>query len=392
MHYPNIDDIEWRQKAALWRADFNVPLANGKVADDSRLRAALLGIKTVLTRGGGVLILSHLGRPKEGAADSTLTLKPIAEKLSELLQQQVHFCLQLPQCKPPAGEVWMLENTRFNLGEKDNDAALAARYAQLGDVFVLDAFATAHRKESSTCALANAAAAACAGPLLIKELAAINTIIKNPPRPAVALIGGGKISTKLPILSRLAKLCDRIIVGGGIANTFLAAAGHPIGASLAEINQIAVAEQLLKQHSDIFMLPSDVRVAADISENATPRTISVVQLSEMRADEKIGDIGPESAAWQAATICNAGTVFWNGPAGVFECAPFADGTAAWARAAAKTSAYTLAGGGDTLAAVAKFNVGADLSYLSTGGGALLEALGGAELPALVALAAANQTS
>lgn len=385
MTFRAITDIEWRGKIALLRADFNVPIHNGVIADDARIRASLPSILHVLNNGGGVAGMSHLGRPQAGVFDGALSLLPVAARLGELLNKKVILQKTLPQHKPAAGEVWLLENTRFNSGEKENDSALAKRYAKLGDVFVMDAFASAHRAEASTCALAHAAAAACSGFLLDKELTAVSRVMKNPQRPLAAVVGGGKVSTKFNLLSGLLPRCDYLLVGGGIANTFLAAQGFNIGASPVEPDMLPAARQLLAAHGGKIILPADVIAANTISETAKTCTLPVARLSEIKNSERILDVGENTRTRHAALLRECRTIIWNGPLGVFECAPFAGGTQALAAAIAGADAYSLAGGGDTLAAAKKFNVGEKISYLSTGGGALLELLAGGELPALQAL-------
>ncbi len=382
-----VEEINWQGKIALLRADFNVPMQQGQVADDSRLRASVPTIHHVLQNGGSVVCLSHLGRPRAGVYDATLSLSPVAIRLSEILNLPVLFKQEMPSTKPSSGEVWVLENTRFHVGEKENEHLLASNYATLGDVFVLDAFATAHRAESSTCALADAADDACAGLLLQKELAALNCAMIDPARPLAAIVGGAKISTKFDVLSRMLSLADYLIVGGGIANTFLAAQGFSIGGSLAELPMLAKAKQFLDECGDKIILPLDVVVAEEISETAKTRTLSLAELNDINNNERILDVGKKTQERYATLLGECQTIIWNGPAGMFEYAPFAEGTRALAAAIADSAAYSLAGGGDTLAAVNKFNVAEKISYLSTGGGAFLELLSGGEMPALQALQA-----
>lgn len=384
-----VSDISWRGKIALLRADFNTPLADGKITDDSRIRASVPTARRILESGGGVIFLSHLGRPAEGVFDAALSLRPAAARLSELLGAPVLLQREFPKTKPAAGEMWMLENTRFNIGEKENRAELAAHYAALGDVFVLDAFAAAHRREASVCALAAAAAECCGGDLLAAELNALRHAMRSPLRPLLAVIGGGKISTKLSALQKLLRVCDYMIPGGGVANTFLAAAGANIGASLREDSMFAAAAEMLEEYGNKIIMPADFIIAAEISETAAVRALKTAELPNLGNGEMILDIGEESRAHFAALIAAAKTAVWSGPVGVFEYAPFAAGTRILARAFAESSAYTLAGGGDTLAAAAKFGASGGISYLSTGGGAFLEYLGGAKLPALAALEAAG---
>ncbi|MGI9305735.1 MAG: phosphoglycerate kinase [Gammaproteobacteria bacterium] len=384
-----VADIAWRGKIALLRADFNTPLAGGKITDDSRIRASLPTIQYILKNGGGVLCLSHLGRPQAGVFDSKLSLRPAAEKLSALLKTPAAFLPQFPGTKLAAGEIAMLENTRFNIGEKENAAELAARYAAQGDVFVMDAFAAAHRKECSVCALAAAAKTACAGMLFAAELEALRHVLRSPARPLLAIVGGGKVSTKLSALQRLLEICDYVIPGGGIANTFTAAAGGYTGASLTENKMLPQAAAMLKKYPGKIIMPLDFIAAEEINENAATRALSAEELPQLGAKGRILDIGEKTRANYAALIARAQTIIWNGPAGVFECAPFAGGTRALAEAVASSAAYSVAGGGDTLAAVAQFNAAAGISYLSTGGGAFLEYIGGGELPVLTALEAAG---
>lgn len=380
-----VKEIDWRGKIAVVRADFNVPMANGQITDDSRLRAALQTLRHILQGGGGAVCLSHLGRPKAGTFTNELSLSPVAIRLSELLAMPVAFQSAMPTTKPAPGEVWVLENTRFNIGEKENSPNLAAVYAALGDVFVMDAFATAHRKESSTCQLAYMADDTCAGLLLQQETAALTLAMQNPARPMTVIVGGGKVSTKLALLERMMPLCDRLIIGGGIANTLFSGIGAPIGASLAEPAMGATMCELRENYRDKLTFPGDLIIGTEISPNAKTRMIPMEQLLQLGAEERILDIGEESRRRYANIIRHSRTIVWSGPMGVFEYAPFAAGTRAVAEAIAQSSAYSLAGGGDTLAAIARFNVGAQISYLSTGGGAFLAFLGGATLPALHAL-------
>ena len=382
--FRTLEDVRWANKTALLRADFNVPLQNGECADDSRIRAVLPTIRHILANGGGVLCLSHLGRPQPGTPDPAWSLAPVAKRLHILLGREIKFCRDWPTARPASGEVWLLENTRFNIGEKENAAALAAKYASLGDVFVLDAFAAAHRAEASTCALAAAAAECCAGKLLQQETQALQQALFHPSRPITAIIGGAKVSTKLTVLGKLLTLCDYLIVGGGIANTFLLAQGHPIGRSLAEADLRDKARELLSCHGQKILLPKDVVV----SDSDGVRQLSLAELSAIGSG-RILDVGKKTLHNYERIIMASGTVIWNGPLGLFEESPFDAGTRALANFIVSSSAYSLAGGGDTLAAVSHFGAAAGISYLSTGGGAFLEFLEGAELPALTALAAAS---
>ena len=384
MKFRTAADIDWRRKSAILRADFNTPMAAGEIADDSRIRASLPTIRHILREGGGIVCLSHLGRPQEGVFDSAFSLRPAAARLSELLKIPVRFCESIPHSPAAAGEVIMPENVRFNPGEKSCDSELAARYAAGGDVFVLDAFATAHRRECSTCEVAAAMPQSCAGFLLADETAALSRVMENPARPFLAIVGGAKVSTKLPVLRNLLPVCDSLIPGGGIANTFLAADGASVAASLTEESMFGEARQLLRDYREKILLPPDVVVAETLSDSAKTRTIAAAALSQMTAAERILDIGERARDNYAGEIARAKTIIWNGPAGAFEFAPFAAGTRAIAIAAAESSAYSLAGGGDTLAAAAQFGA-RGISYLSTGGGAFLAFLGGEELPALRAL-------
>jgi len=379
-------DLELADKRVLIREDFNVPVANGAVTSDARIRAALPTLQLALGRGARVLVMSHLGRPKEGERDPALSLAPVAISLSGLLRQPVRFVEEwLGGVTAARGEVLLLENVRFLKGEKKDDEELAQRMAALCDVFVMDAFGTAHRAEASTHGVALRAPIACAGPLLVGELEALERALQDPARPLVAVVGGSKVSTKLSVLENLVGKVNQLVVGGGIANTFLAAAGRPVGKSLHEPDMINVAKRLLgdaKKRGVGLPLPTDVVVARELA--ATARA-EVREVSAVAADEMILDIGPESAKAVASIVRAAGTVIWNGPLGVFEYDQFGEGTRALAQAIAESTAFSLAGGGDTLAAIEKYGIGADISYISTGGGAFLEFVEGKTLPAVAAL-------
>ena len=380
-------DLDLAGKRVLIRQDLNVPLKDGRVADDTRIRASLPTIEHALKAGARVMLMSHLGRPEEGVYDEKYSLRPVAEHLSGLLGREVRLVRDYLDSPPEVGEgeVVVLENVRFNKGEKKDDEALARKYAALCDVFVMDAFGTAHRAQASTHGVARFAPVACAGPLLAAELEALGKALEDPARPMVAIVGGSKVSTKLTVLDALSRKVDQLIVGGGIANTFIAAAGHPVGKSLYEQDLVAEAKRLMEQaraKGGEIPVPTDVVVAKEFSESAEAVTKPVDQVAE---DEMILDIGPETAERYAGILKGAGTIVWNGPVGVFEFDQFAGGTRRLAEAIAASSAFSIAGGGDTLAAIAKFGVGDRISYISTGGGAFLEFLEGKKLPAVAVL-------
>ena len=381
-------DLDLRGKRVLIREDLNVPLQDGGVASDARIRAALPTLQAALAQGAAVMVMSHLGRPKEGVYSAADSLAPVATRLGELLGRDVPLVrdwLDSVDCRP--GDIVLCENVRFNVGEKRDDAALAQRMAALCDVYVMDAFGTAHRAEASTHGVARFAKVACAGPLLTAELDALSRALATPARPLVAIVAGSKVSTKLTVLEALLEKVDELIVGGGIANTFLAAVGKPIGKSLCELDMLEMARGLLARaaaRGAAIPLPVDVVVAKEFAAEAPSRTCGV---DAVQADEMILDIGPETARLQGDRLQAAGTILWNGPVGVFEFDRFAGGTRALARAIASSPAYSLAGGGDTLAAIDKFGVTADISYISTGGGAFLEFVEGKTLPAVAALQA-----
>jgi phosphoglycerate kinase len=366
------------------RADLNVPQdAAGRITEDTRIRASLPAIETALAAGAAVMVTSHLGRPKEGEPRPEDSLAPVAARLGELLGRTVPLARDwIDGVAVRAGEVVLLENCRLNRGEKKNDPALAKKMAALCDVFVNDAFGTAHRAEASTYGLAEFAPVACAGPLLAAEIDAITRALANPKRPLVAIVAGSKVSTKLLVLQSLARNVDRLIVGGGIANTFLLAEALPIGKSLAEPTLVDAARAVIaamRARGAEVPLPTDVVTAREFKPNAAATTKRV---EDVGADDLILDIGPESADALAAILANAGTIVWNGPVGVFEFEAFGRGTEAVARAIAASPAFSLAGGGDTLAAIAKYEIENEIDYISTGGGAFLEVLEGKTLPAI----------
>jgi phosphoglycerate kinase len=379
-------ELDLRDKRVLIREDLNVPVQNGVVTSDARIRASLPTILAAKEKGARVMVMSHLGRPEEGVYDEEFSLAPVAKRLSELLGFKVRFerdWLGGVECAP--GEVVLLENVRFNKGEKKDDEKLARKMAELCDIYVMDAFGTAHRAEASTHGVARFAKVACAGPLLMNELIALETALEKPRRPLIAIVAGSKVSTKLTVLESLLAKVDRLIVGGGIANTFLAAKGHAVGKSLVETEMIHIAKSLLersKQTGVDIPLPTDVVVAKEFSANAEADVKSV---RDVAADEMILDIGPDTAERFARSLGEAGTIVWNGPVGVFEFDQFGEGTRTLAQAIARSSAFSIAGGGDTLAAIEKYRVEDDISYISTGGGAFLEFLEGKKLPAVAAL-------
>ena len=389
-----LDDVSLADQRVLVREDLNIPLKDGRVRDDARLRAALPTLQRLLDGGARVMVMSHLGRPGAGAFDPQASMQPVAERLGELLGREVPVVRDWldGQVAPQSGELVLCENVRFNVGETDNDEALSRRMAALCDLFVMDAFGTAHRAQASTHGVARFAPDAVAGPLLAAELEALGKALEAPARPLVAIIGGSKVSTKLTVLEQLSDRVDQLIVGGGIANTFIAAAGYPVGRSLMEADLVDTARQLMdkaRAAGGEIPVPEDVVVADEVSESATPRVKAVDQVSD---NEMILDVGPKTAAAYAERLRSAGTVVWNGPVGVFEIDAFADGTRALAHAIAESPAFSIAGGGDTLAAVAKYDVAGQISYISTGGGAFLEFLEGRELPAVAVLNRATEAS
>ena len=379
-------DLELGGKRVLIRQDLNVPVKDGKVTSDARIRASMPTIEHAMKSGAKVMLMSHLGRPEEGVYDEQYSLAPVANHLSGLLDKPVRLVKDwLDGVELADGEVVICENVRFNPGEKKNDDALSKKMAALCDVYVMDAFGTAHRAQASTHGVAKYAPVACAGPLLAAELEALGKALDNPARPMVAIVGGSKVSTKLTVLESLSKVVDQLIVGGGIANTFIAAAGHPVGKSLYEADLIDEAKKLVAQAKagggDI-PIPVDVVCGKEFSESAAA---SLKSVSEVADDDMIFDVGPKTSQQFAEILKNAGTIVWNGPVGVFEFDQFGDGTKAMAMAIADSSAFSIAGGGDTLAAVDKYNIADKVSYISTGGGAFLEFLEGKKLPAVAIL-------
>jgi phosphoglycerate kinase len=374
-------DLDLTGKRVLIREDLNVPIREGVVTSDTRIRAALPTIKLAQAAGAKVILMSHLGRPTEGEYNAAYSMAPVAKHLSQLLGQPVPLEQSWTKGLEQAnGELVMLENVRFNPGEKKNDDTLAKGYAKLCDIFVMDAFGTAHRAQASTHGVAKYAPEVCAGPLLARELDALERAIANPAAPVAAIVGGSKVSTKLMVLETLAKKVDQLIVGGGIANTFLAAAGKPVGKSLYEPDLIPVAKALMDRVN--IPLPTDVVVGKEFSATAEARIIAAEEVAD---DDMIFDIGPESARNLAGIISSMGTIIWNGPVGVFEFDQFGEGTKAISLAIAKSAGFSIAGGGDTLAAVDKYDIAQDVSYISTGGGAFLEYVEGKELPAVAIL-------
>jgi phosphoglycerate kinase len=368
-------------KRVLIREDLNVPVKDGRVSSDARIRAALPTIQAAVSAGARVILMSHLGRPVEGEFDPQFSMAPVAAHLGGLLGKPVPLVSDWRGGVTLAdGEVAMLENVRFNPGEKKNGEELARAYAALCDIFVMDAFGTAHRAEASTHGVGRFAPVACAGPLLEGELDALQKALAHPARPLVAIVGGSKVSTKLTVLETLSTKVDQLVVGGGIANTFLAASGKPVGKSLCEHDLIPAARALMQKAS--IPLPVDVVTAKEFSEDAAA---SLKAAGDVAADDMIMDIGPVAAAEIAAILRGAGTILWNGPVGVFEFGQFAGGTEAIARAIAASPAFSLAGGGDTLAAIDKFGIADKVSYISTGGGAFLEYVEGKILPAVAML-------
>jgi phosphoglycerate kinase len=383
-----LTDTDLRNKRVLIREDLNVPVQSGVVTSDARIRAALPTIRYVLDQNAKVFILSHLGRPEEGKYDESLSLAPVATRLSELLGKPVQLRKDwLDGVDCPAGSAVLCENVRFNKGEKKDDEKLARKMAELCDVFVMDAFGTAHRAEASTHGVAKFAKVACAGPLLVGELEALETALDKPARPLVAIVGGSKVSTKLTVLESLLEKVDKLIVGGGIANTFLAATGVNVGKSLHEGEMLDVARRLMtraKEKGTEIPLPTDVVVAKEFAATAHA---DVRTVHDVRSDEMILDIGPDTADRFSELVQSAGTIIWNGPLGVFEFEQFGEGTRAISLAIARSKAFSLAGGGDTLAAIEKYNIEDGISYISTGGGAFLEFVEGKTLPAVAVLEA-----
>ena len=385
MKFKRMQDVDLKGRRVLIRADLNVPIENGAVGDDTRIRASLPAIRMALDAGAAVMVTSHLGRPKEGTLRPEDSLAPVAARLGELLGRKVPVRADWTQgfdsTTLAPGSLVMLENCRVNTGEKADDEGLARRIAALCDVYVNDAFGTAHRAEATTHGVARFAPVACAGPLMSGELDALGRALAQPARPLVAIVAGSKVSTKLTILEALAAKVDQLVVGGGIANTFLLAAGLPIGRSLAERDLVDEAKRIMAKTT--VPLPVDVVVAGSLDAPAG----QVKPVREVAADEMILDIGPQSAQALADAVAAAGTIVWNGPVGVFERPAFAQGTEVLARAIAASNGFSIAGGGDTVAAINKFGIASDIGYISTAGGAFLEFLEGKTLPAVAALEA-----
>lgn len=377
---------ELNGKRVLMREDLNVPMKDGKITSEQRILAALPGIKLAIEAKAKVMVMSHLGKPAEGEFDPAFSLAPIAERLSQLLGQNVRLIKDwLDGVEVAPGEVVLFENVRFNKGEKKDNEDLAKKMAALCDVFVMDAFATAHRAQASTHGVGKFAPIACAGPLLEAELDALSRSCEKPEKPLLAIVGGSKVSTKIQLLENLLSKVDILLVGGGIANTFIAAAGFPIGKSLYEADFLPKAQELIaiaKQRGAEIPIPTDVVVAKELSETATAQ---IKKVADVAADDIILDIGPDTSKRLAELITKAKTIVWNGPVGVFEIDQFAAGTKAIASAIANSEAFSIAGGGDTLAAIDKFNIAQKISYISTGGGAFLEFLQGDTLPAVAML-------
>ena len=380
-HITAMSELVLSGKRVLIRADLNVPLSDGKVTSDTRIQASVPTIEAALSQGASVVVMSHLGRPKEGSFDASASLAPVAQRLGELLDTSVALLPELDDCKNvQTGQVALLENVRFLTGEKADDETLARRMAEICDVFVMDAFGTAHRAQASTHGVAKYAPSVCAGLLLEAELRAFQQTLAQPATPMVAIIGGAKVSTKLEVLGSLASIADRIIVGGGIANTFIAAAGYEVGSSLYEPELLDTARQIADQVD--IPIPVDVMVAKTFAADA----VGVVKaIDNVQSDEMILDIGPVTArAWEAS-LMDAQTIMWNGPVGVFEFAQFGQGTKVIGEAISESDAFSIAGGGDTLAAVEQYGLAEGISYISTGGGAFLELVEGKTLPAVAVL-------
>jgi phosphoglycerate kinase len=387
MTFKRITELDLSGKRVLIREDFNVPVKDGKVASDIRIRAALPNIQHALTAGAKVMLMSHLGRPKEGEFSEENSMQPVADRLSELLGKPVRLIRDWLDggFEVAEGEAVLFENVRFNKGEKKDNEELAGKMAALCDVYVMDAFGTAHRAEASTHGVGRKAPVAVAGLLLAGELDALGKALKSPERPLLAIVGGSKVSGKLEVLDSLSNLVDQLIVGGGIANTFIAAAGYSVGKSLYEADLIPEAKRLMEQaksRGGEIPVPTDVVCAKEFSESAAATVKAVADVAE---DDMILDIGPDTAARYAEIIKAAATIVWNGPVGVFEIDQFAEGTKTVANAVAESAGFSIAGGGDTLAAIDKYGIGDKVSYTSTGGGAFLEFLEGKKLPAVAML-------
>jgi len=379
-------DVDLAGKRVLIRQDLNVPVKNGQVTSDIRIQASIATLEKALAAGAAVMVLSHLGRPEEGVYDEASSLKPVAERMAQLLGKPVRLEKDwLAGFEITAGEVVLCENVRFNIGEESNSDDLGKQMAALCDVFVMDAFGTAHRAQASTHSVAKFAPIACAGPLLVSELDALGKALETPAKPLIAIVGGSKVSTKLTVLKSLSEKVDQLIVGGGIANTFIAAAGYSVGKSLYEADLIPEAQALMAAAKAVgadIPVPVDVICAKEFSETAVATVKSVADIAE---DDMVLDIGPETAKLYAQLLTTAGTIVWNGPVGVFEIEQFSQGTRLLAQAIAESPAFSLAGGGDTLAAIDKYAINDKISYTSTGGGAFLEFLEGKELPAVAIL-------
>jgi phosphoglycerate kinase len=381
-----ITDLNLAGKRVLLREDYNVPIRNGEVEDDTRIRASLPTLKQLMKTGARIIIISHLGRPTEGKYDETYSMAPVARCLSSLLGEDVKLVKDwLKGIELGESEIVLCENARFEIGEKANDEELSRRMAELCDIYVNDAFATAHRAQASTSGVVKYVPIACAGPLLITELKALSKILRDPAKPIVAIVGGAKVSTKLTILESLSEKVDQLIVGGGIANTFLKAAGYNIGNSLCEAELVDTAKELLTQSEErgcAIPLPVDVVCAKEYSETAGGE---IKLIDAIEDDDLIMDVGPQTAVMFAGYLKQASTIVWNGPLGVFEFDQFSSGTQVLAEAIAESDAFSVAGGGDTISAIAKFDIADRISYISTGGGAFLEFLEGKKLPAVAML-------
>ena len=380
-------DLPLAGKRVLIRQDLNVPIKDGAVSSDQRIQASLPAIRHCIDAGARLMIMSHLGRPEEGVFDEASSMQPVADYLGQALGREVPLLRDYLEQAPELadGDVVLLENVRFNVGEKDDDENLARRYAALCDIYVMDAFGTAHRAQASTHGVGQHAPLACAGPLLAGELEALGKALHEPARPVVAIVGGSKVSTKLTVLESLSGIVDQLIPGGGIANTFIAAAGHNVGKSLVETDLIPEARRLVEQAQQRgrdIPIPTDVVCGKEFSADAEATVKAVDQVED---DDMILDIGPQTAASFAALLQQAATIVWNGPVGVFEYDQFGEGTRVLAQAIAESSAFSIAGGGDTLAAVDKYGIEQQVSYISTGGGAFLEFLEGKQLPAVAML-------
>ncbi len=391
MNFQRMTDLDLTGKRVLIREDLNVPVKNGEITSDARLRAALPTIQAALEKGAAVIVCSHLGRPVEGEPKPEQSLAPVAAYLSQALGQEVQLVTEyLDGVEVQAGQVVLLENVRFNVGEKKNNPELAQKYAALCDVFVMDAFGTAHRAEASTEGVARFAKVAAAGPLLAAELDALGRALKTPEKPMVAIVAGSKVSTKLDVLNSLSTLCDQLIVGGGIANTFLAAAGYNVGKSLFEADLVDTAKAIAAKVS--VPLPTDVVVAnaskinfEDFLGSLAKAQAVVKKVSEVSENDMILDVGPETAQAFAEILKDSKTILWNGPVGVFEVDQFGEGTKTLSQAIAESAGFSIAGGGDTLAAIDKYEVADKIGYISTGGGAFLEFVEGKTLPAVAVL-------